>query len=176
MLIPAFESIAVILIQYFDAVTLDVHELVDYLFRLIRDKLRLEGAAQELEVALKYQFHSEFNVTIQERITGERHACETDWNGKNRRNCADAVCRGEYRRLLGSPSGRGHSQLLDHLEGTYWMLRTARTTHPTVSSIVDRMRGEGFDQVADEDRRVFRRGEGWDGAGTGEMETEGKNA
>ena len=155
--------------------TIDVHELVDYLFRLIRDKLRSEDRAQELEVAVKYQFQSEFNVTIQDLITGTRHACETDWNGKNRRNCPDASCRAEYRRLLGSPPGGGHGQLIDHFEGTYWILRTARTTHPSVSSIIERMRGEGFDQVADEDRRVFRRGEGWDGAGTGDMEIEDMN-
>ncbi|KAK1139668.1 hypothetical protein N8T08_000537 [Aspergillus melleus] len=156
--------------------TIDVHELVDYLFRLIRDKLRADDRAQDLEVQLKYQFQNEFSVTIQEGITGNRHACETDWNGKNRRNCPDAACRAEYRRLLGSPPGRGHGQLVDYLEGTYWILRTARTTHPSATNIAARMRGEGFDQVADEDQRVFRRGEEWDGAGSGEREIEGVNA
>lgn len=127
-------------------------------------------------MVLKYQFQSEFNVTIQDVITGARHACETDWNGRNRRNCSDATCRAEFRRLLGSPPGRGHSHLLDYLEGNYWILRAARTTHPVISGTRARMRGDGFDEVADEDRRVFRRGEGWDGAGTGEMEIEDVNA
>ncbi|KAI9040977.1 uncharacterized protein KD926_007518 [Aspergillus affinis] len=156
--------------------TLDVHELVDFLFRLIRDKLRADGRDQELEVSLKYQFQTEFNVTIQETITGTRHACDTDWNGKNRRNCPDAGCRSEFRRLLGTPPGRGLGQMVDHLEGTYWILRTARTTHPSVTNIAARMRGEGFDQVADEDQRDFRRGDEWDGAGSGEREIEGINA
>jgi hypothetical protein len=35
-----------------------------------------------------------------------------------------------------------------------------------------RTRGEGFD-VVEEDQRLFRHGEGWDGAGTGPMEMEG---
>ncbi|KAF7592853.1 hypothetical protein BBP40_012332 [Aspergillus hancockii] len=155
--------------------TIEVTELVDYLFRLIRDKLRSQVTPPDLETALKYQFHEEFCVTIQQHITGERHACVTDWDGRNRRNCSDPVCRAEYRRLLGSLGGKGHCQLIDHLEGTYWILRAARTTHPSVTDANARMQGEGFNYVADEDRREFRRGAGWDGAGTGDMEIEGIN-
>ncbi|KAE8372888.1 hypothetical protein BDV26DRAFT_301436 [Aspergillus bertholletiae] len=153
--------------------TIEVTELVDYLFRLIRDKLRSQTAPIELEATLKYQFQQEFCVTIQPHITGERHACVTDWDGRSRRNCRDAVCRAEYRRLLGSPGGKCHCKLIDHLEGSYWILRAARTTHPEVTDVKARMRGEGFSDVADEDRREFRRGVGWDGAGTGDMEIEG---
>ncbi|KAL5362485.1 hypothetical protein BJX96DRAFT_186053 [Aspergillus floccosus] len=71
--------------------TIEVTELVDYLYRLIRDKLRSEGAPAELETAVQYQFFQEFAVTIQAAITGQRHACETDWDGRNRRCCPDAV-------------------------------------------------------------------------------------
>ncbi|GAB1216240.1 hypothetical protein ATERTT37_005449 [Aspergillus terreus] len=156
--------------------TIEVTELVDYLYRLIRDKLRSEGAPPELETAVQYQFRQEFAVTIQTIITGQRHACDTDWDGRNRRSCLDPVCRGEYRRLLGSLGGKGHRQLIDHLEGCYWILRAARATHPDVKDATARMRGDGFDEVAEEDRRVFRRGEGWDGAGTGKIEIEGINA
>ncbi|KAE8132361.1 hypothetical protein BDV38DRAFT_275200 [Aspergillus pseudotamarii] len=155
--------------------TIEVTELVDFLFRLIRDKLRSQTAPIELEATLKYQFQQEFCVTIQPHITGERHACVTDWDGRNRRNCQDAICRAEYRRLLGSLGGKGHCQLIDHLEGSYWILRAARTTHPDVTDAKARMCGEGFSDVADEDRREFRRGAGWDGAGTGDMEIEGFN-
>ncbi|KAB8273606.1 hypothetical protein BDV30DRAFT_248890 [Aspergillus minisclerotigenes] len=155
--------------------TIEVTELVDYLFRLIRDKLRSQTAPIELEAALKYQFQQEYCVTIQQHITGERHACVTDWDGRNRRNCQDAICRAEYRRLLGSLGGKGHCQLIDHLEGSYWILRAARTTHPDVTDAKARMRGEGFSDVADEDRREFRRGAGWEGAGTGDLEIEGIN-
>ncbi|UDD56504.1 hypothetical protein AFCA_004041 [Aspergillus flavus] len=155
--------------------TIEVTELIDYLFRLIRDKLRSQSAPIELEAALKYQFQQEYCVTIQQHITGERHACVTDWDGRNRRNCQDAICRAEYRRLPGSLGGKGHCQLIDHLEGSYWILRAARTTHPDVTDAKARMRGEGFSDVADEDRREFRRGAGWDGAGTGDLEIEGIN-
>ncbi|KAE8158309.1 hypothetical protein BDV40DRAFT_307897 [Aspergillus tamarii] len=155
--------------------TIEVTELVDFLFRLIRDKLRSQTAPIELEATLRYQFQQEFCVAIQPHITGERHACVTDWDGRNRRNCQDAICRAEYRRLLGSLGGKGHSQLIDHLEGSYWILRAARTTHPDITDAKARMRGEGFSDVADEDQREFRRGAGWDGAGTGDMEIEGIN-
>ncbi|KAE8413690.1 hypothetical protein BDV36DRAFT_286815 [Aspergillus pseudocaelatus] len=155
--------------------TIEATELVDFLFRLIRDKLRSQTAPIELEATLKFQFQQEFCVTIQPHITGERHACVTDWDGRNRRNCQDAICQAEYRRLLGSLGGKGHYQLIDHLEGSYWILRAARTTHPDVPDAKARMRGEGFSDLADEDRREFRRGAGWDGAGTGDMEIEGIN-
>ncbi|OGM42695.1 hypothetical protein ABOM_008956 [Aspergillus bombycis] len=164
-----------LLITYFLVVTIEVTELVDYLFRLIRDKLRSQTAPIELEATLKYQFQQEFCVTIQPHITGERHACETDWDGRNRRNCQDAICGAEYHRLLGSLGGKGHCQLIDHLEGSYWILRAARTTHPGVRDAKARMCGEGFSDVADEDRREFRRGAGWDGAGTRDLEIEGIN-
>ncbi|RHZ59997.1 uncharacterized protein CDV56_106306 [Aspergillus thermomutatus] len=157
--------------------TIEVHGLVDYLFRLIRDNLRSqEKWSPEVENMVKYQIHSEFAINILPDITGERHACETDWTGRNRRHCPDAVCRGEFRRLLGSVGGNGHRQTVDHLEESFWILRAARTTHPGVTDVHARMRGEGFEGVAEEDRRVFQRGEGWDGAGTGPMEIEGINA
>ncbi|OJJ71000.1 hypothetical protein ASPBRDRAFT_207648 [Aspergillus brasiliensis CBS 101740] len=155
--------------------TIEMPDLTDYLYRLIRDKLRQANAPNHIEPSLRYQFLQEFNVTIQERITGSRHACETDWDGRNRRNCQDAVCRGEYRRLLGSVGGRGYSRVVETLESTYWILRAARTTHPTVKDAMKRMMGEGYEEVAEEDRRVFRRGDGWDGAGTGDLEIEGFN-
>ncbi|KAJ0424461.1 hypothetical protein BJY00DRAFT_309367 [Aspergillus carlsbadensis] len=164
-------------------VTLESHALTDYLFRLIRDNLRMATlppttSLPTLETSLKYQLHHETGVTIQPGITGERHACETDWTGTNRRNCPDPVCRAEYRRLLGSLGGHGHGHeaLVEHLEASYWLLRAARTTHPDVEDAGERMKGVGFENVAEEDQRVFCRGDGWDGAGAGEMEVEGINA
>jgi hypothetical protein len=62
------------------------------------------------------------------------------------------------------------------LEASYWILRAARTTHPDVEDAGERMRGVGFEDVAEEDRSGFCRGDGWDGAGAGEMEVEGFNA
>lgn len=145
------------------------------MYRLIRDQLRAANASKQLEAALRYQIHAETNVSIQQYITGERHACATDWDGRNRRNCPDQVCRSEYRRLLGSLGGGGLREVVRNMESTYWILRAARTTHPTVKDPKKRMLGEGFEGVAEEDQRVFRRGDGWDGAGTGNMEIEGMN-
>ncbi|KAI9375274.1 hypothetical protein BJX61DRAFT_539936, partial [Aspergillus egyptiacus] len=157
--------------------TLEAHELVDYLYRLIRDNLRSSTtptttttSMTTLLSALRHQLFHETAVTIQPYITGERHACATDWTGVPRRTCTDAVCRAEYRPLLGALGGRGHGTLLDHLEAQYWVLRVARTTHPRTKRARDRMLGIGFEGVAEEDRRAFCRGDGWDGAGSGEME------
>ncbi|KAL2852403.1 hypothetical protein BJY01DRAFT_232614 [Aspergillus pseudoustus] len=162
-------------------ITLESHELTDYLFRLIRDKLRSTNlppttSLPNLETSLKYQLFHETAVSIQPDITGERHACETDWTGTNKRNCHDPICRSEYRRLLGKLGGGSLQALVKHLEGSYWILRAARTTHPDVKDAKERMMGNGFEDVAEEDCRVFRRGDGWDGAGSGEMEVEGINA
>ena len=152
---------------------MDEHVLERRLVRGQRDQLRAANASKQLEAALRYQIHAETNVSIQQYITGERHACATDWDGRNRRNCPDQVCRSEYRRLLGSLGGGGLREVVRNMESTYWILRAARTTHPTVKDPKKRMLGEGFEGVAEEDQRVFRRGDGWDGAGTGNMESEG---
>lgn len=69
----------------------------------------------------------------------------------------------------------GFERLLEHLEAGYWVLRVARSTHPGVSGVEKRMRGVGFKGVLEDDRRVFRRGVGWDGVGSGGMEIEGVN-
>ncbi|KAL4871665.1 hypothetical protein BDV12DRAFT_194124 [Aspergillus spectabilis] len=174
-------------------VTIECPSLTDYLFRLLRDSLRTtltptptptpSSNISTLLTTLEYQLLHEFATTIQPTITGDRHACTTDWTGQNRRNCADAVCRSEYRRLLGSLGGGGHRALIEHLESSYWILRAARVSHPDVGSVAERMRGVGFRGVAEEERRAFWRGAGWEGAQEGEdgvgemeMEIEGVNA
>lgn len=174
--------------------TIEAPHLTDYLYRLIRDNIRkttdtdtrpttttsttdpTNPNLHSLEASLKYQMYREFAITIQPSITGQRHACPTDWTGRNRRTCADQTCRAEHQRLLGSLGGGGHKALVEDLESRYWVLRAARVTHPGVGNAMDRMRGEGYgEDVAEEDRRVFCRGDGWDGAGSGEMEVEGVN-
>ncbi|KAL4788150.1 hypothetical protein BJX76DRAFT_353450 [Aspergillus varians] len=166
-------------------VTIEAPNLTEYLYRLIRDHIRSTNPTTQtatatqthsictLESSLKYQMYRELALPS---ITGERHACPTDWDGRNRRNCTDAVCRAEYHRFLGSLRGGGHEALVEELEQMYWVLRAARVTHPTVRSVGERMRGVGFADVAGEDCRAFCRGDGWDGAGSGEMEIEGVNA
>lgn len=145
------------------------------MFRLIRDNLRSRGIwSGELDNALRYQMQQELSVTIDPGIVGQRHACETEWDGRNPRHCKDAICCAEYRPLLSDyGTKRGYRQFCDYLESSYWLLRAARITHPVVTQVAARTRGEGFENVVDDDRRLFRRGEGWDGAGSGEMEIEG---
>lgn len=157
--------------------SIEVVNLVDYLFRLIRDNLRTRGEwSGELDTALRYQIQHELAVALPPGITGQRHACETEWDGRNARHCTDPVCTAERRPLLGDLGmGRGFRRLCDYMESSHWLLRAARITHPTIAQVAARTRGEGFDEVLEEDRRLFRRGEGWDGAGSGEMEIEGVN-
>lgn len=157
-------------------VTIEVPDVADYLFRLIRNNLRTKSLwSKSLHQSLIHQLSQELSVQIQPHVTGERHACSTDWDGQSRRACKDVVCRGEYRRLLGKLGGMGFGRLLEHLEAGYWVLRAARSTHPVVKEVEERMRGVGFEGVLEEDRRVFRRGVGWDGVGSGCMEIEGVN-
>ncbi|KAL4735714.1 hypothetical protein BDV11DRAFT_208264 [Aspergillus similis] len=166
-------------------VTIENPAITDYLYRLIRDHIRSttnESPANpllSLESSLKYQMNKEFAITIQPCITGKRHACPTDWTGRSRRSCTDEVCRSEYKPLLGQRSGGGHKMRIEELESSYWILRAARITHPTVTNTLERMVGKGFMEedghfgVEEDDRRIYCRGDGWDGAGAGDMEIEG---
>ncbi|OJJ49464.1 hypothetical protein ASPZODRAFT_164971 [Penicilliopsis zonata CBS 506.65] len=155
----------------------EVFWLAQYMYQMLRDHLRSTGKwSEELSQALKYQMQYEFSVLLYPDAVGNRHACEAEWLGLGYRHCRDAVCRAEYSPLLGTTVGRmGHRQTLETLEQSYWLLRAARATHPSVAQVPARVRGEGFEGVELEDRRLFRRGEGWDGMGTGEMEIEGVN-
>ncbi|KAL4776407.1 hypothetical protein BDW60DRAFT_224138 [Aspergillus nidulans var. acristatus] len=180
--------LAAVLFDFYDnwyKVTLENPVITDYLYRLIRDHIRSTtndspaNPLLSLESSLKYQMNKEFAITIQPCITGKRHACPTDWTGRSRRSCTDEVCRSEYKPLLGQRSGGGHKMRIEELESSYWILRAARITHPTVTNALERMIGKGFLEedghfgVEEEDRRIYCRGDGWDGAGAGDMEIEG---
>ncbi|KAL4999678.1 hypothetical protein BDV10DRAFT_200552 [Aspergillus recurvatus] len=165
-------------------VTIENPAITDYLYRLIRDHIRSTTESPtnpllSLESSLKYQMNKEFAITVQPYITGKRHACPTDWTGRSRRSCTDEVCRSEHKPLLGQRSGGGHKMRIEELESSYWILRAARITHPTVENAMERMTGKGFMEedghfgVEKDDRRVFCRGDGWDGAGAGDMDIEG---
>ncbi|CAI7645513.1 unnamed protein product [Penicillium glandicola] len=151
--------------------------LVDYTYRLVRDWMRAHNmwaSDKDMDSMLRYQMGREMGGAIAQGRLGLRHACETEWVGANRRHCEDSTCASERRpTLLGNQCmGLGFRRVCEYLESNYWILRAHRATHPSVSDVVARTRGGGFSEVLSTDRRVFRRGEGWDGAGTGPMEME----
>ncbi|KAJ5156619.1 hypothetical protein N7492_009422 [Penicillium capsulatum] len=158
--------------------SLEHPKLVGYLFRMIRDNLLAQDQWNaQVDVMLRHQFKYEMGVTLRPSITGERHACRIEWTGQSRRHCQDPTCVSENPPvLLGhlAQLGFGFDRLCAGMESEFWILRASRTTHPACQRIEARIRGEGYgDDVAVEDRRAFRRGEGWDGAGSGPMEIEG---
>ncbi|KAJ5659429.1 hypothetical protein N7507_005880 [Penicillium longicatenatum] len=149
--------------------------IVSYLYKMIRDNLLSQGSwTREVEANLWEQLWLETEVDFQRGLT---HACITEWTGAPPRNCPDSSCVAEREKMIidyGIQSG--FEQLCQFMESQYWILRANRVTHPTCKSIEGRILGEGYgDWVAAQDRRLFRRGEGWDGVGTGPMEHEGRN-
>ncbi|KAJ5089613.1 hypothetical protein N7532_008297 [Penicillium argentinense] len=154
-------------------------EILQYAFRMIGDKLkasyRMETGMQGL---LKKQFKRETGFIAPFDWVAYPHACEAEWTGKNPKGCPDPTCVVQQR--LGHRTWtRTRCICLERkcagMEASHWLLRASRTTHPTVHRAADRMRGNGFAGVNLPYRRVFRRGLGWDGAGTGPMELEGYN-
>lgn len=155
--------------------SVEVQPLVAYMFRLLRDRLQAKNQwSPQLDCELRHQIYWEMGVSLDPEVLGLRHACETEWNGRPPRHCRDPICLTERRNLLGVFGwDQCFERLVSNEECSHWLLRAHRTTHPTVTSVYDRTRGEGFDDVVDEEKRLFRRGEGWDGPGTGPMEMEG---
>lgn len=149
--------------------------LVGYLYRLIRDWVRSHYewlSDKNMDRMLANQLSLETGVAagffIESEYTGPRHACETEWSG-DPNPCSDPTCACDRRPMsLDYPGMSGFQELCEDLEGRFWLLRAHRTTHPVVRDVVDRIRGEGFERVRLAGR-VYPRGEGWDGAGTGPM-------
>jgi hypothetical protein len=154
--------------------SVEVQPLVAYMFRLLRDKLRSTNQwSPQLDLQVRRQLYWELGVFLEPNFVGLRHACETEWNGRSPRHCRDPICVVERQHFsVGLAWNQWFERLVYNEECSYWILRANRTTHPTVEDVYDRTRGEGFD-VVEEEQRLFRRGESWDGAGTGPMELEG---
>ncbi|KAJ5550722.1 hypothetical protein N7461_005420 [Penicillium sp. DV-2018c] len=151
---------------------LEYPDVVDYVYRSIRDWLiahNFWASDNNVDAMLVYQLGLEFHHEIEPSC---RHACEAEWVGPSPWPCEDPICLSERHP---TPSDgwcleTGLRGLCDSLEYDHWILRAHRTTHPTVSEVVARTCGIGFPGVVAEDRRLFRRGEGWDGVGAGPME------
>jgi hypothetical protein len=155
--------------------SVEVQPLVAYMYRLLRDRLQSKNQwSSQLDSEIRNQIYWELGVYLDPEFLGMRHACETEWNGRPPRHCRDPICFTERRNLLGVLGwDQCFERLVSNEECSHWLLRAHRTTHPTVTSVYSRTRGDGFDDVVDEEKRLFQRGEGWDGAGTGPMEMEG---
>lgn len=153
--------------------SLEFQPLVVYLFQMIRDWFRVRGEwSNWMDGMLKYQFRLEFGLELTWDDAGERHACPGEWS-RNLRHCRDPTClRERSHRAFDHAVCCGLRGLCHALEANHWLLRAHRATHPTVNGVEARTRGQGFDDVLPEDRRLFRRGEGWDGFRTGPMELE----
>ncbi|KAJ6189318.1 hypothetical protein N7519_004226 [Penicillium mononematosum] len=132
--------------------------LVDYLYRLVRDWMRAHNmwaSDKDMDSMLRYQMGLEMGGTI-----------DASSLGSDLRERASPTLLGNHR------MGLGFRRVCEALESNYWILRAHRATHPSVSDVDARTRGGGFSEVLAKDRRTFRRGVGWDGAGTGPMEVE----
>lgn len=154
--------------------SVEIQPLVAYMFRLLRDRIRGRNLwTADLDAKFRRQFYWELGVYPDPALTGERHACETEWSGTSHHHCSDPICVAERQCYSDSIGIQWLERRVYNEECSHWLLRAHRTTHPTVSNVYARTRGEGFDDVVEEERCLFARGEGWDGAGTGPMETEG---
>lgn len=154
------------------------YRLVEYFFRMVRDKMKNLSLWSSYNAALvQDQIFRETGFDFPPNIVGSKHACQIEWEGKNPNHCQNATCSNERPQyLLGDQRARGFHRLeCQRLECLHWNLRVNRTTHPTVSKAQDRMRGVGFDDVLPEHQRLFRRGEQFEGAGSGPIEIEGVN-
>ncbi|KAJ5388303.1 hypothetical protein N7509_010844 [Penicillium cosmopolitanum] len=152
--------------------------LVEYFFRLVRDKMKRLNLWNCYNAALvQDQIFRETGLDFPPNIVGPKHACQTEWNGRNPNHCHNAVCYSErLQYMMGDQRTRVFHRLeCERLESLHWILRVNRTTHPTVKKAQDRMRGVGFGDVLLEHQRVFRRGEQFEGAGSGPIELEGVN-
>lgn len=150
--------------------------LVDYLYRMLRDRIRAVGHwNKDLDSCLRYQIGIEMQVQIFDIICRDLHACPDEWDDSNGRQCWDTHCILERPNINPAFYGPKIRQRMEWFESHHWLLRAVRHTHPRVKKVPDRVRGQGFPQVHEKERRLFWRGVGWDGIDTGEMEIEGVN-
>ncbi|KAJ5899693.1 hypothetical protein N7495_004437 [Penicillium taxi] len=146
-------------------------ELVEYVYRMIRDYFRKEGKwNSELEGQVHHQLAWELGYTLNPAELGLRHACAKDWFGAEG-ICRDEICKFERASHGYDESYGGLQKGCIRAESKNWLLRAARFTHPSGLSIQARTMGEGWGNMVPKiDRRQFHRGEGWDGFGSGPIE------
>ncbi|CAG8400279.1 unnamed protein product [Penicillium salamii] len=146
--------------------------LVGYLYRLLRDWLiSHDMLSVDMESVLANQLGLETGLgtsfLMYSELAGAHHACETEWYGVSH-PCSNPQCDSDPPPVFLYTELNGFQELCDVLEGNFWLLRAHRSTHPDVRNMVDRIQGVGFEQ-AHLSERIWPRGEGWDGVGTGPM-------
>ncbi|OGE52024.1 hypothetical protein PENARI_c011G11976 [Penicillium arizonense] len=144
--------------------------LVGVLFRFIRGWMKFHRVWDRMEGnILVDQLEREMGVFIPTSHICQHNVRENEWTGADQCPFDESThrhCVPPQQRLQEDlEGGRGLEGLCNDLESTCWILRAHRTTHPTIRSVVARVRGDGFEGVLPWDRRGWRRGEGWDGFG-----------
>ena len=153
-------------------------DLCFYAFAMIRENVIGRGLwTEDIYSCLVYQFEMEFRRQLPHGLyTDRRHACQQEWSGEASEDCPDALCN---QTVLDPQTGKcvpepvGIKWTVEGLERFYWILRVARVYHPTVKEKLRRMKGQGFRNVPQRDRRVFSMGPEWEGHGKAPMEVEG---
>lgn len=123
--------------------------VVEYLFRLLQQALRIKRAPQAIIRVLVDQFAREFGFIAQAswRITSGRSICECEWAGDVvLAHQHTTMCNSRYRAQgeLFRGGKRCLKDLVETMEAKYWILRAWRTQHPMEQDWQRRVMGSGF--------------------------------
>ncbi|KAL8928859.1 MAG: hypothetical protein Q9208_001637 [Pyrenodesmia sp. 3 TL-2023] len=123
--------------------------VVEYLFRLLQQALRIKGAPQAIARVLVNQFAKEFGFIAQAswRITSGEPICECEWAGDGvLAHQHTMTCNSRYRVQgeLFRGSRRCLKDLVEAMEAKYWILRAWRTQHSAEQDWQRRVMGHGF--------------------------------
>ncbi|KAI4137379.1 MAG: hypothetical protein L6R39_007319 [Caloplaca ligustica] len=142
--------------------------VVEYLFRLLQQCLRLKGAAQTVGHTLVNQFALEFNwhANGSWRVTSGQPLCECEWSGEGvAARVHVAACRSRDRGVGEVFRGcqRSLRGLVEGMEARNWILRAWRKQHPTEGDWQRRVLGHGFPGCVVPAGWAPRFGKGWMG-------------
>ncbi|KAL8908103.1 MAG: hypothetical protein Q9207_000995 [Kuettlingeria erythrocarpa] len=123
--------------------------VVEYLFRLLQQALRIKRAPKAITRVLVDQFAREFGFIAQAswRITSGRSICECEWAGDGvLAHQHTTTCNTRYRAQgeLFRGGRRCLKDLVETMEAKYWILRAWRTQHPIEQDWQRRVTGSGF--------------------------------
>ncbi|KAI4172735.1 MAG: hypothetical protein LQ346_008534 [Caloplaca aetnensis] len=142
--------------------------VVEYLFRLLQQALRIKRAPQAITRVLVDQFAREFGFIAQAswRITSGQSICECEWAGDGvLAHQHTRTCKSRYRAEgeLFRGGKRCLKDLVETMEAKYWILRAWRTQHPIEQDWQRRVMGSGFPGCVVPAGWTPRFGKGWVG-------------